>query len=218
MAADRRTALVAWARRRRALLIEDDYDAENRYDRMPVGAIQGLDPEHVVYFGTASKSVAPALRLGWAVVPQRLVAAVGEAKGRVDTVSVLDQLIFTEFLSSGSFDSHVRSRRQGNRRRREELIAAVAESAPEVRVVGMAAGLQAVLALPAGMEARTLEAAELHDLEVSGLSQFRHPQADPSHQWGDALVVNFSSISDSAWPAALRSLCDVLSGVEKWSD
>lgn len=210
LSTERRARVLDWARTTAALVLEDDYDGEFRYDRKPVGALQGLDPDHVVYFGTASKSVAPALRLAWIVVPKHLVPAVTRAKGRVDTVSVLDQLTFTEFVTSGAFDRHVRGRRQNYRHRREQLIQALASEAPDVRVIGMAAGLQAVLVLPTGTEARVLQAAARQGLIVSGLSEFRHPQAAAVPFWRDGLVVNFSAISDSAWPGALQSLCRIL--------
>jgi GntR family transcriptional regulator / MocR family aminotransferase len=210
LSAERRASVLDWARRTGGVILEDDYDGEFRYDRKPVGALQGLDPDHVVYFGTASKSIAPALRLAWMVVPEHLLPAVAEAKGRVDTVSVLDQLIFTEFVTSGAFDRHVRGRRQNYRRRRDELIEAIAQSTSEVQVTGMAAGLQAVLTLPAGTEARVQQAAARQGLVVSGLAEFRHPSVEAHQPWRDALVVNFSAVSDSAWPGALRALCGVL--------
>lgn len=207
---ERRTTVLDWARRNGGVILEDDYDGEFRYERTPVGALQGLDPEHVVYFGTTSKSVAPALRLGWVVVPENLLPAVALAKGRMDTVSALDQLVFAELLSSGAFDRHVRSRRQSYRRRREQLIAALAARVSNVRVIGMAAGLQTVILLPEGMEGGVLEAARDRGLLVSGLAEFRHPDAGHDLRWSDGLVVNFSAISDSAWPEALQALCDVL--------
>jgi GntR family transcriptional regulator/MocR family aminotransferase len=210
LSSERRTAVVDWARATGAVILEDDYDGEFRYDRKPVGALQGLDPGHVTYFGTASKSVAPALRLGWVVVPDRLLPAVSRAKGRVETVSVLDQLVFAEFLESGAFDRHVRGRRRQLRRRREELIAALTDVAPSVHVLGMAAGLQAVITLPAGEEPRVLRAARVEGLAAAGLAQFRHPAAGEHALWRDALVVNFSNVSDSAWPGALQALCRIM--------
>ncbi|MDQ0896045.1 MocR-like pyridoxine biosynthesis transcription factor PdxR [Agromyces ramosus] len=210
LSTERRAAVLDWARNRGAFILEDDYDGEFRYDRKPVGSLQGLDPEHVVYFGTASKSVAPALRLAWMVVPESLLPAVAAAKGRVETVSVLDQLIFADFVTSGAFDRHVRGRRHNYRRRRDELIDALAKNAPEIQVQGMAAGLQAVLVLPAGTEAVALRAAARKGLIVSGMAEFRHPTAGPELPRQDALVVNFSSVSDSAWPGALDALCTVL--------
>ena len=203
---ERRLAALDWARTSGGFILEDDYDGEFRYDRKPVGALQGLDPERVVYFGTASKSLAPALRIGWMALPDELVAPVLAAKGRVEMVSVLDQLTLADFIATGGFDRHLRTRRQTYRRRCDQLIAALAVAAPEVRVTGMAAGLQAVLELPAGTERATVEAAAARGLMVSGLAEYRHGPAAPR----DALVVNYSTVSDSAWQGALAVLCAVL--------
>jgi GntR family transcriptional regulator/MocR family aminotransferase len=207
---ERRAAAVDWARTTGGWILEDDYDGEFRYDRKPVGALQGLDPERVVYFGTASKSLGPALRVGWMVVPENLLPEVLAAKGRVEIVSVLEQLTLAEFISSGSFDRHVRSRRQSYRRRRDQLVTALAQSAPGIRVTGMAAGLQAVLELPPGTESRVLQAAARQGLMVSGMTEFRHDARDPQSPTQDALVVNYSAVSDSVWPGALDALCSVM--------
>src|SRR4051812_14049539 len=136
---DRRAAAVDWARATGGLILEDDYDGEFRYDRQPVGALQGLDPERVVYMGTASKSLAPGLRLAWMVLPEELVGEVIEAKGSVDWVSsALDQLTLAEFIASGAYDRHVRGMRLRYRRRRDQLVRALAERAPDIRVSGIA--------------------------------------------------------------------------------
>jgi GntR family transcriptional regulator / MocR family aminotransferase len=207
---ERRAAVLDWARTTGGLILEDDYDGEFRYDRKPVGALQGLDPERVVYFGTASKSLAPALRVAWMVVPEHLLADITAAKGRVEVVSVLEQLTLAEFITSGAFDRHVRSRRQSYGRRREQLIAALARSAPQVRVTGMSAGLQAVLELPPGTEGAVLQAAARRGLMVSGMAEFRHEALDRPPAEPDALVVNYSAVSDSAWDGALNALCSVM--------
>ena len=145
---DRRAAAVDWARGTGGLILEDDYDGEFRYDRQPVGALQGLDPERVVHLGTTSKSLAPGLRLGWMVLPESLVGEVSEAKGMSDwSSSALDQLTLAEFIESGAYDRHVRSMRLRYRHRRDQLVAALAERAPDVRISGIAAGLHAVLEL-----------------------------------------------------------------------
>ncbi|MFC4628010.1 aminotransferase class I/II-fold pyridoxal phosphate-dependent enzyme [Promicromonospora alba] len=191
---------------------DSHYDGEFRYDRQPIGVLQGLDPDRVAYFGTASKSLAPALRLAWMVLPKDWVPKVAVVKGPVDTTSTLDQLTFAEFITSGGFDRHVRAMRQRYRRRRDQLITALAEHAPGVRVTGMAAGLQAVVELPPGTEKAALRSATRHGLLVSGLSEFRHeglagssPEADRA-----ALVINYSAVSDSAWPRALEALCRIM--------
>ncbi|WP_395572126.1 PLP-dependent aminotransferase family protein [Streptomyces sp. BK79] len=204
---ERRTALIDWARRTGGLVLEDDYDGEFRYDRQPVGALQGLDPDRVVYLGTASKSLAPGLRLGWLVLPPALVEeAMDGMAGR--TPGVLDQLTLAEFLASGDYDRHVRAARLRYRRRRDALVAALAERAPHVRVTGIAAGLHAVLRLPPGTEPQTLRSAAWHGLAVHGLSAFRHPEADVAPS--DALVVGYGTPPDHAWAGALEALCRAL--------
>ncbi|WP_399887809.1 PLP-dependent aminotransferase family protein [Streptomyces sp. BBFR51] len=204
---DRRAAVVDWARRTGALVLEDDYDGEFRYDRQPVGALQGLDPDRVVYLGTASKSLAPALRLGWLVLPPSLAEDVMDGIGG-RTPGVLDQLTLAEFIDSGDYDRHVRSARLRYRRRRDALVAALAERAPRVRVTGIAAGLHAVLRLPPGTEQQAVRAAAWHGLAVHGLSMFRHPHAAGPPQ--DALVVGYGTPADHAWAGALDALCRAL--------
>jgi GntR family transcriptional regulator / MocR family aminotransferase len=204
---DRRAAVVDWARRTGGLILEDDYDGEFRYDRRPVGALQGLDPDRVVHLGTASKSLAPGLRLGWMMLPPSLARDVmDEMTGR--TPGVLDQLALAEFLGSGGYDRHVRSARLRYRRRRDALVAALAQRAPSVRVTGIAAGLHAVLRLPPGTEQQVVRAAAWHGLAVHGLSLFRHP--DAAGPAPAALVVGYGTPPDHAWAGALDALCRAL--------
>jgi GntR family transcriptional regulator/MocR family aminotransferase len=205
---DRRAAVVDWARRTGGLVLEDDYDGEFRYDRQPVGALQGLDPDRVVYLGTASKSLAPGLRLGWMVLPPALVKDALSAKGGTDTVGVLDQLTLAEFLTSGAYDRHVRSSRLRYRRRRDALAEAVADRAPEVAVTGIAAGLHAVLRLPPGTEQSVVQAAAWQGLALHGLAFHRHPEAVA--ETVDALVVGYATPPESAWTGTLEALCRVL--------
>jgi GntR family transcriptional regulator/MocR family aminotransferase len=205
---DRRTAVVDWARRTGGLVLEDDYDGEFRYDRQPVGALQGLDPDHVVYLGTASKSLAPGLRLAWMVLPPALAEAAAEAKGKVDTCGVLDQLTLAEFIVSGAYDRHVRASRLRYRRRRDALVAALALHAPDVHVTGIAAGLHAVLRLPPGTEQSVVQSAAWQGVALHGLSYFRHPKAMAERL--DALVVGYGAPSDRAWAGALEALCRVM--------
>ncbi|MGW0881776.1 MocR-like pyridoxine biosynthesis transcription factor PdxR [Streptomyces sp. NPDC002671] len=205
---ERRAALVDWARRTGGLVLEDDYDGEFRYDRQPVGALQGLDPDHVAYLGTASKSLAPGLRLGWMVLPPSLVEEVTSAKGGADTVGAPDQLTLAEFITSGAYDRHVRSSRLRYRRRRDALAAAVSDRAPGVRVTGISAGLHAVLRLPPGTERSVIQAAAWQGLALHGLAFHRHPEAVTEPV--DALVVGYGTPSDSAWGGALEALCRVL--------
>ncbi|MET7730983.1 PLP-dependent aminotransferase family protein [Streptomyces sp. NPDC005402] len=205
---DRRSAVVEWARRTGGLVIEDDYDGEFRYDRQPVGALQGLDPDHVVHAGTASKSLAPGLRLGWLVLPPGLMEEVLAAKGGIDVCGSLDQLTLAEFLTSGAYDRHVRAARLRYRRRRDALVAELARRAPRVHATGIAAGLHVVLRLPPGTEQAALRAAAWQGLAIHGLHRYQHPEAGVERR--DALVVGYGTPPDHAWSGALEALCAVL--------
>ncbi|MGI5195349.1 PLP-dependent aminotransferase family protein [Streptomyces sp. CA-288835] len=206
---ERRAAVVDWARRTGGLILEDDYDGEFRYDRQPVGALQGLDPDRVVYVGTASKSLAPGLRLGWLVLPPSLASEVVSAKGGTDwSCGVLDQLALAEFITSGAYDRHVRASRLRYRRRRDQLVAALASRAPSVRATGIAAGLHAVLQLPPGTEQSVVRAAAWQGLLLHGLTRYRH--ADAAAEPYDAVVVGYGTPPDHAWTGALDALCRVL--------
>ncbi|MCX4560391.1 PLP-dependent aminotransferase family protein [Streptomyces phaeochromogenes] len=206
---DRRAAVVDWARRTGGLILEDDYDGEFRYDRQPVGALQGLDPDHVVYMGTASKALAPGLRLGWLVLPPDLAAEVAAAKGYADwSCGVLDQLTLAEFITSGAYDRHVRASRLRYRRRRDHLVSALAARAPSVTATGIAAGFHAVLQLPPGTEQSVVRAAVWQGLAVHGLTRYRHPSATAPPL--DALVVGYGTPTDSGWPGALEALIRAL--------
>ncbi|GAA2452305.1 PLP-dependent aminotransferase family protein [Streptomyces macrosporus] len=206
---DRRAAVVDWARSVGGLVLEDDYDGEFRYDRRSVGALQDLDPERVVYLGTASKSLAPGLRLAWMVVPDQLVDGVRAARRETaDTCGTLDQLTLADFVESGAYDRHVRAMRLRYRHRRDHLVAALAERAPEVRVTGIAAGLHVVVELPPGTEEETLRAARRAGVAVEGLARFRHPESPDTGP--DGLVVGYGAPPEHAFAAAVDALCRVL--------
>ncbi|MFF7736816.1 aminotransferase class I/II-fold pyridoxal phosphate-dependent enzyme [Streptomyces sp. NPDC007984] len=205
----RRAALIDWAGTRDGLVLEDDYDGEFRYDRKPVGAVQGLDPERVIHVGSVSKSLSPALRLGWMVLPERYVGAVLAAKGEREAwASVLEQLSLADFIVSGAYDRHVRRMRQRYRGRRDRLVAALAVHAPHIEVSGVAAGLHAVLRLPPGTEASALKAAAWQGIALDGLAAFRHPETDLPAD--DGLVVGYATPSEHAYGPALEALCGAL--------
>ncbi|MFF9061447.1 PLP-dependent aminotransferase family protein [Streptomyces sp. NPDC014882] len=207
--ASRRAAVIDWARARGTVVLEDDYDGEFRYDRKPVGALQGLDPERVIHLGSVSKSLSPALRLGWMVLPERYVGDVLAAKGdREAWASVPDQLGLADLVVSGAYDRHVRRMRQRYRGRRDRLVAALAAHAPRVGVTGVAAGLHAVLRLPPGTERATVEAAVRRGVALDGLAGFRHPETDMAAH--DGLVVGYATPSEHAYGAALDALLGVL--------
>ncbi|KUJ67065.1 GntR family transcriptional regulator [Streptomyces albus subsp. albus] len=207
---ERRAAVVDWANRTGGLVLEDDYDGEFRYDRQPVGALQGLDPEHVVYLGTASKSLAPALRLAWMVLPERMVDEVLEQRTGEWRSGALEQLTLAEFLAGGAYDRHVRGMRLRYRRRRDQLVAALAERAPHIRVTGIAAGLHAVLRLPPGTERSVVQGAAWQGLALQGLSDFRYPGGGgeaPDEAGPDALVFAYGTPPDHSFTGALDALC-----------
>jgi GntR family transcriptional regulator / MocR family aminotransferase len=205
LSADARAAVVAWAQRTGALVVEDDYDAEYRYDRAPIGAIQGLAPDQVVYAGTASKTLAPGFRLGWFVLPPRLIDPFAEAKMLADRGSpVIDQMAFADFLRGGEFDRHLRRMRPIYRARRDALIEALAAHLPQLRPTGIAAGLHLVAWLPDGVEeAATVEAAAAHGVAIAGLAPYR---LAPSPVGG--LIFGYSDLEESA----IRRGVDLLHG------
>jgi GntR family transcriptional regulator / MocR family aminotransferase len=199
LAPDRRAALLAWARDG-GVLVEDDYDGEFRYDRQPPGAIQGLDPERVVYAGTVSKTLTPGLRIGWLQLPRRLVEPVLEAKRLTGDTQALDQLALAELLTSGAYDRHVRRMRQRYRRRRDRLLALLGEAAPEGRALGVAAGLHVVLELP-GEEELLARAAE-RSLALTGLRAFWHrPEGRPG-----GVVLGYAAPPEHAYAQTLAAL------------
>lgn len=208
---DRRTAAVSWARATGGIVVEDDYDGEFRYDRQPVGALQGLAPDHVVYAGTASKSLAPGLRLAWLAVPPPLLDAVVAEKRLADHhTPVLDQLTLAELIGSGGYDRQVRRARLHYRRRRDRLTAELARCAPDVSVTGIAAGLHAVLELPPRLadEAALARRWAAAGLALTALSHFRGPD-DPG-PYPPALVVGYGTPPDHAFAGALTRLTALL--------
>jgi GntR family transcriptional regulator/MocR family aminotransferase len=205
LSAERRTQALAWATRTGGLIIEDDYDGEFRYDRHPLGALQARAPEHVIYAGTASKTLAPGLRLGWLVVPRRLIDAITETKLLADRQPAsLAQLTLTEFLTSGGYDRHIRRSRVAYRRRRDRLIASLRRRAPHVRVSGIAAGLHALVHLAPGQDEEAVIArAAQRGLALEGLSTYGG-SADP------ALVIGYATPPQHAFTAAVARLCAAL--------
>jgi GntR family transcriptional regulator/MocR family aminotransferase len=204
----RRADAARWAAAGGGLIIEDDYDGEFRYDRHPVGALQALAPEHVVYAGTVSKTLAPGLRLGWLVLPARLVGAVADAKSLEDSqTSTFTQLTLAEFIRSGAYDRHVRRARITYRQRRDRLVDALSGPAPGVRVTGIAAGLHAVAELPAGCsEDQVVEHAASRGLAIEGLGRYALRDGDRR----PALVIGYATPAEHAYTTALARLAATL--------
>ncbi|MCX5138730.1 PLP-dependent aminotransferase family protein [Streptomyces sp. NBC_00338] len=147
--AARRSALLDWARETDGVVMEDDYDGDFRYDRAPVGALQGLDPEHVAYTGSVSKSLAPGLRLGWLLAPASMTDEIVDRKRTMDLGNpALDQAVLADFVVRGGYDRQLRRCQRAYRERRDVLTAALAEHFPGTEVSGIAAGLHVIARLP----------------------------------------------------------------------
>ncbi|MBN2622430.1 MAG: PLP-dependent aminotransferase family protein [Acidimicrobiales bacterium] len=189
LAPGRRGDLVAWALASGAVVVEDDYDGELRYDRQPIGALQALDPERVLYVGTASKSLAPGLRLAWAVVPPALVGAVESVLPPHSPVSSLDQLVLADLIRGHVFDRHLRRARSAYRRRRDRFAAVLRDRAPAVQVEGVAAGLHALVRWPAGTagEDEVLAEATARGIAVTAVGPMWHGP----HHGADGLLVGY---------------------------
>ncbi|HEY1687523.1 MAG TPA: PLP-dependent aminotransferase family protein [Solirubrobacteraceae bacterium] len=197
LSAERRAALIEWAQRHDAIVIEDDYDAEYRYDRRPIGSLQGLAPQRVVYGGSASKTLAPALRLGWLALPQDLATRVIELQRvRSGMPAPLLQLAFADLIERGELDRHLRSQRRRYGRQREALLAALQSAFPEAAIRGAAAGLYLVLELPAGIEERhVLDAARRRGIAVAGLGD-----SEPG------LVIGYANLPEPSVAPAVQAL------------
>jgi GntR family transcriptional regulator/MocR family aminotransferase len=200
----RRGALLDWLRRSEAFAVEDDYDAEFRYDRAPVGALQGMDPERIVYAGTASKTLAPAMRLGWLVVPPRLLDAVQRQQRLTDFgVPRIEQHAFADFLSRGELDRHLRRMRVRYRARRDALVEALTEALPEVRVHGIRAGLHVTIQLRDGDRGRLIrDEAARRGIALTALSDYYCDRTGDS----SLLLLGYGRCSEAGIHAGVREL------------
>jgi GntR family transcriptional regulator/MocR family aminotransferase len=206
----RRAALVEWAQHNDALVIEDDYDAEFRYDRAPIGALQGLAPDRVAYAGCASKMLTPALRLGWIMLPRALVDDVVREKLFDDMGStLLEQLALARFIETGGLTKHLRRVRPIYRRRRDATLEALAVSLPDAIPTGVAAGLHVYVQLPGTCDEVSLtEAARTEGLLIEGAGwHWADPESAPP-----ALVLGYGSIGESAIRTGLQLLGSIYRG------
>ena len=208
LAPARRTALIEWATRTRGLVVEDDYDAEFRYDRTPVGAVQGLDPRRVAHVGTTSKTFAPGLRLGWISAPAELADDLRARKSAADSGSpAIDQLALADMLTSGEYERHVVHARNAYRRRRDLLLRALTARFPGLRVSGAAAGMQLLLPLPGQADDTTLaEAAAAAGIGIMALSPL-HLARSPDR----GLLLGFGRLQEHKIAPAVDALWSVLS-------
>ena len=210
MAPQRRLRLVEWAERIGGYVVEDDYDSEFRYDREPVGVVQGLAPDRVFLIGTTSKALAPAVRLGWIVAPGSLTDAIAQEKLLSDRGSSgLDQLVLATLMESGRYDRHLRRMRALYTRRRDTLAHALARHAPSLRLTGLAAGFHAVAHLPDGIgESEIVRAALERGVGLYGMSACRATRAEEPAQ----LVLGFGNITERAIERGIAAIGTLFSG------
>jgi GntR family transcriptional regulator/MocR family aminotransferase len=208
LAPERRQALMSWAVSRNATIIEDDYDAEFRYDREPIGVLQGLAPDRVALLGSVSKSLAPTLRLGWILCPPRLSAAVARHKQLADRGSpVVDQLALADLLRTGQYDRHLRHMRLRYATRRAAVVEALRRHAPEVEPRGLAAGFHTVARLPMGVdEHAVVEAARGRSIGLYGMAAYRVGEYSGPAQ----LVLGFGNLTADAIAEGIAAVADLL--------
>ncbi|TDO52726.1 GntR family transcriptional regulator/MocR family aminotransferase [Kribbella sp. VKM Ac-2527] len=204
----RRQELLRWADERDGIMIEDDYDSEFRYDRQPVGALQGLAPDRVVMIGSVSKSLGPGLRLAWILAPSRLAAAIAEEKHHSDLGSPsLDQLALARLLESGRYDAHLRRMRRAYAAKRVALTEALQQHAPHLRLTGLDAGFHAVAELPPGTdEAAIIRAAARRSVHLHGMQRYRVLGADDR----PAIVFGFGDLNEHAIRSGIARIANLL--------
>ena len=205
---DRRLALLQWADQVNGVVIEDDYDSEFRYDKQSVGSLQGLAADRVVSVGSVSKSLAPAIRLGWVLAPRHLRAQIVEDKHRSDRGSpTLDQLALARLMESGRFDRHLRRMRGIYAARRGELVTAIGQHAPNLMLTGLAAGFHAIAQLPEGAnEAEIVAAAARRSVGLQGLGRYRSPNSEGP----PGIVFGFGDVNQDAIRRGIAAISDLL--------
>ena len=201
----RRARLLEWARGTGAIVVENDYDGEFRYDIRPLVPLQALEPSHVIYAGTTSKSLSPGLRIGWLAVPERLVGRIAELKHHTDAQNgILEQLAFAEFLRSGAYDRHVRKQRLRYRRRRDAVLAALP---PGLQPYGASAGLNLIVHLSdQRAEREALAAASARGVKLNGLTAEGYYEGTPQA----GLVIGYAAAQEHEFKQAIVALATAL--------
>ncbi len=222
---ERRLVLLEWSRYGDGLILEDDYDAEFRYDRRPVGTLQGIDPAHVALFGSVSKTLAPAVGIGWVVTPPRWTEAIRSVEVRLTGPSVLDQLTLTRFIETGDYDRHLRAVRRGYRLLRDRFVTAIGKKLPGCNVMGASAGLHVLVGLPRGVTgAAVAEVAASRGIRLKDLEDCR---AEPSSPTGlkragrkdtgipdEGIVLGYGSLTTDTIGEAVDELARIVGAVQ----
>ncbi len=211
LSSERRAALIEWAEEGERLIVEDDYDAEFRYDRVAVGALQGLASERVLYIGSASKRLAPAMRQGWMLLPSWLAWQLISAKAIEDGGSeVIGQLALCDFIERGELDRHVRRMRLRYQSRREALLRALKRWLPQAIPSGAAAGLFELVELPADVdEPALLSAAATRGVGMEGLSWHRF-----THGGAPGLLLGYGNLPEPAIEQGVRLIAEALDSIQ----
>jgi GntR family transcriptional regulator/MocR family aminotransferase len=215
LSGERRGELLNWLRSRKCFALEDDYDAEFRYDRGPVGALQGLAPERVVYAGTASKTLAPGLRIGWLVVPETMREPILSEHRLADYGAPrIEQNALATFINDGDLDRHLRRMRLIYRDRRNALVSAIEEFLPEASIDGISAGLHAVVRLPESVaEQAVLSEVARRGVQIEFMSQWYVRKQDrPS-----TILIGYAQSSESTLRAGIRILADAIHSMGRGS-
>jgi GntR family transcriptional regulator/MocR family aminotransferase len=208
LSASRRRSLVAWADEVDGVILEDDYDAEFRYDRQPVGSLQGLAPGRVIALGSVSKTLAPAIRIGWVLAPHRFLGALTEEKQLSSRGAPgLDQEALALLIESGRFDRHLRRVRDLYRARRDILAREVTTLFGPDSLRGLAAGCHAVLLLPTGVdEDAVVEVAQTLSVRVSGLGRYRLTRGPAN----PALLLSFGNLTEHQLVHGVRAIAEAV--------
>jgi GntR family transcriptional regulator/MocR family aminotransferase len=200
---ERRRQLASWARERKALIVENDYDAEFRFDGPPIGSVQRLAPEHTVYLGTTSKTLAPAVRLGWIVAPAAISALLADRLQTLGGSGSITAQVLARLVVSGAYERHVQRCRRDYRRRRDALVEAISSGLPQLRVLGIASGLHLTLALPSGCDAdRVADRARSVGIDINSLSYYAHAPVEQE----PGLVVGYGRLPLPSIPGVVGAL------------
>lgn len=216
MSPERRTALLKWAEECDGIIIEDDYDAEFRFDRQPISSIQGLNPNRVVLIGSLSKSLAPGVRLGWMVLPEGYLSEVLDSMQAIDpNPAIIGQLTFLDFLASGQFERHLHRLRQQYSQRREILTDALSQYFPESRVEGISAGMHVLADLGPGPVDRLLASADSRGIRTYPVSRYCLPDRLPEQYVGRlAVVLGFGGIPPHRIKEGIQLLQEIVVGMK----